>query len=305
MIPRRIGVAALSGPCDAERLAAGLEELRRLGCEPVLARNVESGREPCGLFAGSDDERLAAFHELLADRQIEAVVFARGGHGVLRLMPRLDWRLLRRRARSGMRFCGYSDLTPFLLELVRRSGCPMLHGPMVAADLARGLDSAEAESFLRGLGGAFEAEHRVTLHSRLTREVRGPLLGGCLSLLVATLGTRFAPRFSGSLILLEDVDEPVYRRDRMLTHLRLSGTLNGAQALIFGHFEPACEGLDSGWGEVIHEVSEQTSTAAATGLAVGHAAPNYTVALGAPARLTPGGSLLIEQPSDSTSRADP
>ncbi len=147
-----MGVAALSGPVDPARLEAGLEALRRLGFEPVLAANVLSRH---GLFAGGDEERLAAFHRLAADPSLSAIFFARGGHGLLRLLPAIDWDLLRRHPRA---YVGYSDLTPFLLEVVRRLGLVTFHGSMVAADLARGLRPEEEESLLGALAGRYPAE---------------------------------------------------------------------------------------------------------------------------------------------------
>ena len=294
---RRVGVAALSGPCDPDRLEAGLQAMRHHGLEPGLARNVAAGCDASGVFAGGDDERLDGFHELLADAGLDAVVFARGGHGVLRLLPRLDWGLIGRRVRSGLRLCGYSDLTPLLLEVTHRFGVPTLHGPMVAVDLARGLTSQESESWLRNLAGEHAAEHVVERREPPPpgppETVEGRLLGGCLSLLAATLGTAFAPRLGGGLVCLEAVDEPGYARDRMFPHLRLSGTLNGARAVIFGHFEPAVEGGDASWNEVLRQVSDQTSTAIATGLAAGHGVPNLTLPLGAASRLTEDGRLVV------------
>lgn len=292
----RIGVAALSGPCEADRLDAGVEELRRLGLEPVLADNLTLRAGPCGFFAGADNERLAGFQSLLDRSDLDGIVFARGGHGVLPLLPRLDWARIARRVRAGLVLCGYSDLTPLLLEVVRRTGCVALHGPMVAVDLARGLDDREAELFLAGLHRSFASRHTVRLHGELTAPVSGTLLGGCLSLLVGTLGTAYAPLLAGALVFCEDVDEPVYRRDRMLTHLHLSGSLSDASGLIFGHFEPRSEGEEVGWNEVIRGFSERSRRPVASGLEAGHGEPNFTLALGAHAILSPDGSLMIDHP---------
>jgi len=104
----RVGVAALSSHVDPRRLEQGVAVLRELGFEPVLAGNLD---RVDGLFAGSDAERLAAFHELAADESLRAIFFARGGHGLLRVLPRIDWPLLARFPRA---YIGYSDLTPFL-----------------------------------------------------------------------------------------------------------------------------------------------------------------------------------------------
>ena len=276
----RVGVAALSGPVDPGRLERGLEALAGLGFEPVRAANLASRR---GLFAGSDDERLDAFHELAADPSIAAIVFARGGWGLLRVLPRIDWDLLARRPRA---WVGYSDLTPFLLEVVRRLGLVAFHGPMVAADLARGLLPEEESSFLGALAGDYPAEHPLERSLR-PGAASGPLLGGCLSLLVATLGTPYAPDLEGSLVVWEDVDEPPYRIDRMLTHLRLSGSLDRISGMIVGHLDaagPGGPGREVG-SSLIAESLADHAWPLAWGARSGHRAPNWTLPLGLPARL--------------------
>ncbi len=289
----RVGVAALSGPVDPQRLDVGLDALRALGFEPVVAANV--GRR-CGLFAGDDAARLDGFHSLADDPTIEAIVFARGGHGVLRLLPAIDWQRLGRVPRA---YVGYSDLTPFLMQVVDRLGLVAFHGPMVAADLARGLDNEEQGSFLQALAGLgplqlpFEGSTAAT-------PVTGRLIGGCLSLLTATLGTAFAPRLDDALVVIEEVDEPAYRLDRMLTHLVLSGTLNDARGLVMGHLTRHRDGvpLAECWQPVLAELSSLADLPACWGLRVGHAAPNWTIPLGASARLDPGSRCLeINMPS--------
>ena len=229
----RVGIAALSGPIDATALERGSDELRSLGYEPVLAGNL-ADRE--GLFAGDDRRRLEAFHELVRDERLAAIVFARGGHGVLRILPKVDWGLLARRPRA---YVGYSDLTPFLHEVVKRLGIWSFHGPMAAVDLARGLDDVERESFVAALEGKPEVPDRlepIAVSDRSKTPRQGTLLGGCLSLLVSTLGTPFQTSFRGCFVLVEDVGEPLYRRDRLLTHLGLSGSLIGAKGILAGYF---------------------------------------------------------------------
>lgn len=168
----RVGVAALSGKVEPEALEAGVEALRGLGFEPVLAENV---RRHHGSFAGADEERLAGFHDLAADPAIRAIFFARGGHGVLRLLHRLDWRLLERHPRA---YVGYSDLTPFLLEVVRRLGLVAFHGPMVAVDFARGLDSGELSALLESLAHRTPPLPIEPLNGAAEGPVEGPLLEG-------------------------------------------------------------------------------------------------------------------------------
>ena len=223
----RVGVAALSGVVDGARLGRGVERLRQLGFEPVLASNLASRQ---GLFAGSDEERLSAFHELAADTDLRAIFFARGGHGILRLLDGIDWQLLGSTPRA---YVGYSDLTPFLDQLASRLGLVGFHGPMVAEELAREADVDEDSMLLRALAGELPLELAVERVAGGS-VAEGPLVGGCLSLLTATLGTRHAPELNGAILFWEDVHEPTYRLDRMLTQLKLAAGLSEIHGMVVG-----------------------------------------------------------------------
>lgn len=293
----RVGVAALSGPVDPGRLARGVEALARLGFEPVVGDNLAE-RDASGLFAGDDERRLDAFHRLAADPTLAAIFFARGGHGVLRLLPRLDWDLLADRPRA---YVGYSDLTPFLLAVVRRLGTVAFHGPMVAADLERGLSREEEESLLGTLGGRFPIELPVEVAAadRERPPVEGPLVGGCLSMVTALLGTPHFPDLAGSLLFLEDVGEPLYRVDRMLTHLRLSGSLTAVRAMIFGHFDGVpdeVETSDPRPPAPLRTPGGLFDGPVAWGVPAGHRPPNRTLPLGLTARLEPAAGRLVLGP---------
>lgn len=279
----RVGVAALSGPVRPERLEAGIAALVRLGFEPVLADNLVS-RSRHGLFAGDDEERLAGFHRLAADPDIRVMFFARGGHGLLRLLPALDWELLRRHPRA---YVGYSDLTPFLLEVVRRLGLVAFHGPLVAAELARGLAPDEEASLLDALAGRYPCALPFSSWLRPAEHgpVRGPLLGGCLSLLGATLGTSWFPDLEGAILFWEDINEPPYRIDRLLTHLRLSGNLAKIAGMIVGHLNGGSGAPEVDWPFLVSDSLSGLDVPVAWGLESGHLQPNWTLPLGSPARL--------------------
>lgn len=286
----RIGVAALSGPVDSERLALGFAALERLGFVPVPAANLSSRS---GMFAGGDAERLDAFHALAADPSIAAILFARGGHGVLRVLPGIDWDLLASRPRA---YVGYSDLTPFLHEVVRRLGLVAFHGPMVAVDFARGQDESERASFLGALAGRYPAEHWFAGSFREGEApARGVLLGGCLSLLTATLGTPYAADLEGALLLLEDVGEPPYRIDRMLAQLRLSGGLDRLAGLLVGHLDDGERLLapEAVWRELLADALGSFTWPVGIGHNSGHRSPNWTLPLGLPAVLDAAGRRLI------------
>lgn len=278
----RVGVAALSGPVDPERLAHGLEALRGLGFEPVLARNLNARSR---MFAGDDAERVAAFHELIGDPTLSAVFFARGGHGLLRVLPDLDWNLIGARP---LAWVGYSDLTPLLLQIVERFGLTVFHGPMVAADMARGLTVEERDSLLSALAGE---QQSVPFDGRLKRgDEEGVLLGGCLSLLTATLGTPYFPDLEGAFLFWEDTNEPLYRVDRMLTHLRVSGSLLGVKGMVVGSCsctdsQPGDESVET-WLASAAEVAAALPGPSVWGVPAGHGPHNWTLPLGRTARIS-------------------
>jgi len=306
----RVGVAALSGPVDPARLRTGLAALSELGFEPRLAANLSSRR---GYLAGDDDERLDAFHELAADPSLAAIFFARGGYGALRVLDRIDWNLLAAHPRA---YIGYSDLTPFLHEVVRRLGFAAFHGPMVAADMARGLGTEEREALLGALAG--DLPRTFPVGGWLTEgTAEGPLLGGCLSLLSAVMATPFAPDLEGAILVLEDVGEPLYRLDRLLTQLGLAGVLERVAGVVLGHLDlPALEAApESRPDEESREESAAESREVPApppalaalladrlgglsvpvgwGLPCGHSAPNLTLPLGVFARLDPSQGLQV------------
>ena len=288
----RVGVAALSGRIDADRLAAGVAALEEMAFEPVLAPNLRPDAAPGGrpLFAGSDRERLEAFHELAADESVSAIVFARGGYGVSRILDQVDWTLLASRPRP---YVGYSDLTPLLLALVARTGTIAFHGPM-AVDFARGLQPEERRSFLDALAGRVPDPWPLEavspgLSAGRPATIEGRLLGGCLTMLAATVGTGLLPSFRDAILLLEDIDEPEYRIDRLLTQLRTSGQTTGVRAVISGHFTN-CDARDS-----LIDFADSLGVPLFAGLPTGHQAPNHTVPLGASVSLDIRNAVLQVQ----------
>lgn len=273
-------MAALSGPADADCLSRGLEELRRLGFDPIEAPNLGCADGP---FAGSDRERLDGFHRLAADADVRAIFFLRGGHGSLRLLEKIDWDLLASRPRA---YVGYSDLTPFLLQVVTRLGLVALHGPMVAVEMARGLEAAEERALMSLLGGEESVEYDLQAVAPGS-PVSGPLLGGCLSLLAAMLGTSYQLNADGAILFWEDVDEPFYRVDRMLTQLRLSGSVSALSGMVSGRV--GLEPLD------LDRLRDDFECVFASGLSSGHCQPNLPLPLGAMATIDPAaGSIRFD-----------
>lgn len=270
-----IGVVALSGPIAVERLDVGLAELESWGRPVVVAPNLTTRS---GYLAGSDDERLAGLDWVL-DRGARTVVAARGGYGLTRLLGRLPWE---RMVSSGVRCVGFSDMTALTGPLVERGRAAQVHGPMVASGLDDPRSSARLRSLLEGeLVGRTLFEFGV---DEVVRDGRaeGPSKGGNLSLICSLLGTPWQPDFEGSVVFLEDVGEPAYRLDRMLTHLRSSGRLRGVKALISGSLRgcgPVAERTHA-WRRMVLE-SAPPEAVVVVDQPFGHGARNLAFPIGA------------------------
>jgi len=270
-----IGVVALSGPVDRVKLEAGLRVLERWGHPVVLAPNL---RARSGYLAGDASARLAGLREVIAEGA-RLLLAARGGYGVTRLLPRLD---LAELAAAGVRFVGYSDISALLNALVAAGGPQQVHGPMAAAGLAR---PGNERRLRRLLDGELVGETLFRFDAR--RVVRpgqaaGRAVGGNLSLLESLIGTPHEPQWEGSVLFLEEVGEPLYRLDRLLTHLRSSGRLRGVKALICGSLRgcgPVAQRSER-WREMVAEAAPGQA-AVVVDLPFGHQARNLAFPIGA------------------------
>jgi muramoyltetrapeptide carboxypeptidase len=233
----RLAVVAPASSFPRQEFDDGIAELQRLGFTPVYDESVFA-RLP--YMAGPAALRAEAIHKALVDPAIAGLIAVRGGFGSAHLLPLLD-RAEVRRARKP--FIGYSDVTSLLAFV--STGCELVafHGPTVAGRLGKGTGAYDRASFLNALCrrepmGELTAPAVETIKSG---EVSGPLFGGTLAQLVASLGTPFA--FSppqGHVLFLDEVNERPYRLDRMVTQLRQSGVLSRAAAVVVGEL-PGCD----------------------------------------------------------------
>jgi len=220
-------VVAPAGVVQEARLERGAQVLERWGLRVMLGDGIRARR---GYLAGEDGIRRSDLQRMLDDPSIRGVFCARGGYGSQRVVPDLDFAPL---ARAPKAVVGYSDATALLAAIVDH-GVAAVHGPMVATDMARGL-SARSEEHLRRLltDPAYLWEAEFTDVIRPGRAV-GRLVGGCLSVVTALLGTPWTPDTDGAILFLEDVGERPYRLDRLLTQLRQAGVLDRLAGLVFG-----------------------------------------------------------------------
>ncbi len=287
----RIGVAAISGPVDARRLAAGVHSLEARGYEAVLADNVGQLDR---FLAGPDRARAAAFRKLLGDPSIDAIFFARGGYGASRILPFLDPAEIV--ANPKIHMAG-SDVTALLAYIGKVAGLTTFYGPMVAVEMASG----EPLDWERVLTGETPPEHRFGHADALAPgSGEGPLTGGCLSLLASLVGTPEAVCGHGAILFWEDTGEPVYRLDRLLTQLERSGTLNGLRGMVIGSVVPEREQSAETVLDYLRSRFRDAPFPVVTGFPSGHLAAPRTLPLGVRVRLEAGergGTLAFSGPA--------
>lgn len=296
-------VAPASPPVDADAVTRGVAALEGMGLRVRLGRHALARR---GYLAGDDRERAADLMEMFLNPGVEGIVCLRGGYGSGRLLSWLDYRAISRHPKV---FVGYSDITALHLAINRLAGLVTFHGPMVAGDMGRGLTEYSAGHLRRALfdaaplGPVANAPDAPRPHTIRGGRATGLLVGGNLSLVVATLGTPYSIETRGRILFLEEVGEEPYRVDRMLTHLRHSGKLAQAAGVVFGECtgcKPGRERLDYPGApsarDVVAEVLAPLGVPALFGLTIGHGTHKATLPLGVRATLdADAGTLTIEE----------
>jgi len=279
----RIAVVSLASSARSDRITRGLEVLRSLGYVAVAAEHA-CGKYP-PYFSGSPEERLADLHAAFADPSVAAIICTRGGYGSNYLLDGLDLDLIRAHPRP---LFAYSDMTAVQTWLLDQIHLVSFHGPMAAADFSveQGI---HLESFHAALcGGLVRVGSEQGLRALRPGTARGTLYGGCLSLLTASLGTRYAPHTEGKLLFLEDVGAKPYQIDRMLRQLILAGKFEGVRGFIFGEMlDCGSRGADPDLlQQVILRLLEPFNVPIAIGLRSGHVSGgNVTLPLGIEAEL--------------------
>ena len=285
----RVAVIAPASSSKPERLARGIEALRARGYDAEFGKYAQGRQAP--YFSGTAEERLADLHAAFADPEIQGIFCTRGGYGSNYLLEDIDLDLIRDNPKP---LFGYSDMTTVQTWLLDELGLTSFHGPMVAADFAidDGVHDASFDASLDGDNVSAGAGEGL----RILRPGRaeGVMYGGCLSILTASLGTRFTPQTEGKLLFLEDVGTKPYQIDRMLRQMVLAGKFDGVTGFVFGEMlECASPGASPDLLEqVILRVLDWFDGPIAIGLRSGHVSRgNVTLPFGIEAEL-----ILEEEP---------
>jgi len=296
----RVGIVAPASNIKRELLEAGCAGLRAAGYEPIYLPSIFD-RDL--YFAGSVERRARELEEMFTRDDVRAIVCARGGYGSNYLLDAIDMRKI---AAHPKIFVGYSDLSTLLTWFTDEAGLVTFHGPMVTKDfaLADGVDFDSWRSAVEGIN-SWEIGGDSGAKPLVDGQVEGILYGGCLSLLVAALGTPYDIQTAGTILFIEDVAAKPFQIDRMLMQLKLAGKLEQVRGIIFGEMMDCRQNADQDYTleEVVLRVVGDLGIPVAFGLRSGHVSrANITLPIGVRAKLEVGSevSLKILEPATSS-----
>lgn len=290
---------------DPDRLQLAARTIQYFGLRLKTGRNV--GKR-AGYLGGGVQERVDDLHGMFRDPEVRGVFSIRGGYGAGQLLDRIDYDLIRRNPKI---FLGYSDITALHLAIHRNAGMVTFHGPVVLSRFSEYTRTLFRKALfstdpIGPVGNPPDSDPLRPAHMlRAIRpgRARGPLIGGNLSLVAATMGTPYEIETRGRILFLEDVGEQPYSVDRMLTQLRLAGKLDAAAGIVFGEcnacrprdFQPSFESTFS-LGEVLDNLLAGLKIPVLSGLTIGHTDDQATLPLGVAATLdSEKGELSIEE----------
>jgi len=266
---------------NEEYLEQGLERVKQMGfavkCSPSLQVRKHL------YLAGKDQERAEELMAMFLDPEVKAILCSRGGYGAQRLIPYLDADRIRSHPKP---LVGCSDITVLLIYLLQQCLVIPFHGPNVATSQFVQGDAEMALALKRALTSA-EPLAEIACSELRGGEAEAEIVGGCLSSLVTVLGTPYEPDLQGKVLFVEDVNEPPYKIDRMLTHLKSAGKLAGVKGVVFGQM-PGCDTDNGLLREVIVDVLGAIEGPILVGFPSGHGLRNLTIPLGVPIQIQKG-----------------
>lgn len=295
----RIGIIAPAGLTSLEKSIRALAYFTKSGYDWVCGQSIWQQH---GYFAGRDEVRLADLMEMFIRPDIDAIFCMRGGYGTMRLLDDIDYETIRQHPKP---FVGYSDITALLIALYQQSGLHTFHGPMVFewADQTPEDDWHLLFQMLSGSCSHLCYQANSSFFCITPGQASGRLVGGNLTLLAATLGTPYEIETEGCLLFLEEVNEPLYAIDRMLTQLLLAGKLEGCRGILFTSCHRCYADQPRktlSLKKIFAEILAPLDIPCFYGLSVGHVKPNYPLPIGYQATMNAScGTLQIDEPITS------
>ena len=285
-----VGIVAPASNIKRADLDAGCEALRRMGYRPFYFASIT---DQDLYFAGSVERRARELEEMFERDEVRAIVCARGGYGANYLLPNLDLDKIKAHPKI---FVGYSDITSLLTYFADAAGLITFHGPMAAKDWAHqgGVEATSWQAALSG-GAPWDVPLNTEVSGLVEGEADGTLYGGCLSILVASLGTPYKIKTADTILFLEDVAAKPFQIDRMLMQLKLAGHFDGVRGIVFGEMLDCVQTANQGYSlqEVVTRIVGDLGVPVAFGVHSGHVSSgNITLPFGVRARLTLNGAKV-------------
>ncbi|MCF8076698.1 MAG: LD-carboxypeptidase [Desulfotignum sp.] len=265
-----VGVAAPSARFDEIRLQQGIICLEKFGFQVQVPDQIFGQQR---YLAGDDMCRATGINALAADPEIKGIVCARGGFGAMRMLSYLDWHLIQAHPKL---FIGFSDATALLTAVMQRANIGVVHGPNLVS--LADADFQTRTSFLDTVTGQGSALKIPQGGCVAPGRATGILMGGNLATLTHLVGTQFAPDFSRGVVFLEDVAEPAYKIDRMLTQMKMAGLFSRVRAVVTGTFE-RCDHPEY-LPEILSDIFGEYQVPVLMGLAAGHGGVNLSLPMG-------------------------
>lgn len=285
MITQQLGIAIVApagqalDPCAVDR---AIDRLEAQGC---LVRNYYDHNAIHQRFGGSEAGRLAQLQAAVADPDVQLIMALRGGYGVTRLLPQIDFDAI---AASGKLVVGFSDITGIHMGLMARTGAISYAGPMLVGDFgACEPVSFTLDNFWNCLAGPTHTIRECASGNPAVQE-EGTVWGGNLAMVVSLLGTPYFPRIDGGILYLEDIGEHPYRVERLLLQLHQAGVLERQRAVLLGDFSGYKLGAnDNGYDfdAMLAHLRATLPVPVLTGLSFGHGPKRVTIPFGAQGRL--------------------
>jgi muramoyltetrapeptide carboxypeptidase len=266
-------------PSEYQKMISTLEQLG------FRLKEGDSVKKQYGYLAGNDEERAADLNQMFEDDEIEAILCIRGGYGSNRILDLIDYDLISQNPKI---FAGFSDITAIHMALLKETGLVSFHAPVGKSDW-NSFTKREFDSVLRkGEKHFYRVPDQKLEHCRSINKgnSRGELIGGNLSVLCSLIGSKYEPDFSGSILFVEEVGEDIYRIDRLLSQLKLSGALDKINGFIFGECLACEQNANSlSLDEVLNHYIQPLKIPAFYGAMISHDLLNTTIPVGIEAEM--------------------
>ncbi|RLQ86759.1 LD-carboxypeptidase [Planomicrobium sp. Y74] len=291
-----VGVIAPSSPPNQENLEKALPFLEELGLKVKMGKSVKA---KYGYLAGDDDARLADLHEMFEDPEVAGIICAGGGYGAARYADRIDYAMIKENPKV---FWGYSDITFLHTAIGQFSDLVTFHGPMLASDVGKDTFHERSGRMFGQIFGPFElfySEEIAPLTTLRGGVAEGELVGGNLSLIRSSIGTKCDLDVAGKILLIEDIDETPYQVDEMLNHLKMARKLEQVAGIVVGDFknaEPKEPEKSLSLDHVLGHYLGNLNVPVVKGFKIGHCEPHFSVPLGVKARLDADNKTLTILP---------